>query len=138
MPAVASVLVTRLEFPDYLDHIRRDSARFREVLASCDPTAPVPSCPEWSAADLLWHLTTVQHWWCAMIRNRPQSAEEMGYVEPDRPEGYDALLAAYDETHAAFVAALEAADPAEPAYSWSGDPATTPSGSPTGARRTRR
>ena len=68
---------------------------------------------------------TVQHWWCAMMSNRPQSADEMGYVEPDRPEGYDALLAAYDDAHAAFVAALEAADPAEPAYSWSGDPATT-------------
>ena len=62
----------------------------------------------------------------------------MGYTEPVRPEGYDALLAAYDDTHTAFIAALEAADPAEPAYSWSGDPTTTPSGSPTAARRTRR
>ena len=34
-----------------------------------------------------------------------------------------ALLAAYDDAHASFVAALEAADPAEPAHSWSGDPA---------------
>ncbi len=115
--------MTRLAFSEYLDHIRRESARFREVLATCDPGAQVPTCPEWSAADLLWHLTTVQHWWCAMISNRPQSADEMGYVEADRPEGYDALLAAYDDTHTAFVAALGAADPAEPAHSWSGDPA---------------
>ncbi len=115
--------MTRLEFPDYLDHIRRDSARFRDVLAACDPAALVPSCPDWTAADLLWHLTTVQHWWCAMIANRPQSAQEMGYVEPDRPEGYDALLSAYDETHTTFMTALESADPAEPAHSWSGDPA---------------
>ena len=115
--------MTRLEFPDYLDHIRRDSARFREVLADCDPAARVPSCPDWSAADLLWHLTTVQHGWCAMVSNRPQTPEDLEYVEPDRPEGYDALLSAYDETHTAFVTALEAADPAEPAYSWSGDPA---------------
>jgi len=115
--------VPRLEYPDYLAHIRHDSARFREVLATCDPAARVPSCPDWNAADLLWHLTTVQHWWCAMIANRPQSPEEMGYAEPPRPERYDALLAAYDDAHAAFVAALESADPAEPAYSWSSDPA---------------
>jgi uncharacterized protein (TIGR03083 family) len=115
--------VTRLEFPDYLDHIRRDSARFREVLAECDPAARVPSCPDWSAADLLWHLTTVQHWWHAMIANRPRTPEEMGYAEPVRPEGHAALLEAYDEVHTAFVAVLEAAEPAEPAYSWSGDPA---------------
>jgi uncharacterized protein (TIGR03083 family) len=116
--------VPRLDFPDYLAHIRRDSARFREVLADCDPSAPVPSCPEWTAADLLWHLTEVQHWWCAMMVNRPQSAEEMGYTEPVRPEGgHDALLAAYDDAHGSFVAAIETADPAEPAYSWSSDPA---------------
>jgi uncharacterized protein (TIGR03083 family) len=115
--------VTRLPFPDYLVHIRRDSARFREVLATCEPGATVPSCPEWSAADLLWHLTTVQHWWRAMVGNRPRSPEEMGYEEPVRPEAYEALLAAYDDAHASFVATLEAADPSEPAYSWSGDPA---------------
>ena len=114
--------MTRLEFPDYLDHIRRDSARFRAVLGDCDPAAQVPSCPDWTAADLLWHLTTVQHWWEAMVTNRPQSGEEMGYEEPARPEAYDALLAAYDDAHAAFLAALEAADPAEPAYSWSSKP----------------
>src|SRR5215207_830410 len=119
---VASDDVTRLEFPDYLDHIRRDSARFRAVLGDCDPAAQVPSCPDWTAADLLWHLTTVQHWWEAMVTNRPQSGEEMGYEEPARPEAYDALLAAYDDAHAAFLAALEAADPAEPAYSWSSKP----------------
>jgi len=114
--------VTRLSYPDYLTAIRRESARFRDVLAGCDPAAPVPSCPDWTAADLLWHLTTVQHWWEAMVTNRPQTAEEMGYEEPARPEAYDALLAAYDDAHAAFLAAIEAADPTEPAYSWSARP----------------
>jgi len=115
--------VTRLPYPDYAAAIRRESQRFRDVLADCDPAAPVPSCPEWTAADLLWHMTTVHHWWCAMVTNRPQTAEEMGYAEPPRPEPYDALLTAYDDAHAAFVTALESADPAEPAYSWSSDPA---------------
>jgi uncharacterized protein (TIGR03083 family) len=115
--------MTRLEFPDYLAHIRRDSARFREVLTTCDPAAPVPSCPEWSAADLLWHMCTVQHWWASVLVHRPQSPEETGYAEPDRPEGYDALLGAYDEAHAAFVASIEVADPTEPAWTWSSDPA---------------
>lgn len=122
MPRRTVPAVPRLEYADYLAHIRRDSARFREVLAGCDPEARVPSCPDWSAADLLWHLTTVQHWWCAMVTNRPRSADEMGYVEPERPTTYDALLAAYDDAHATFLAALEATDPAESAYSWSAKP----------------
>lgn len=45
--------VTRLSAGGYLDHIRSESARFRAALAACDPDAPVPSCPEWTAADLL-------------------------------------------------------------------------------------
>lgn len=115
--------VTRLEYADYLTAIRRESARFREVLAACDPAAPVPSCPQWTAADLLWHLTEVQHWWHAMVANRPKGADEMGYAKPERPEGHDALLAAFDQAHAAFADAVAGADPADPAYSWSGDPA---------------
>ncbi|KAA1415259.1 maleylpyruvate isomerase family protein [Nocardioides humilatus] len=111
----------RLSFSDYLTAIRRESARFRDVLADCDPEAPVASCPDWTADDLLWHLATVHHWWCAMVTNRPQSPDAMGYEEPPRPEGHAALLAAFDEQHAAFVAAIEEADPSEPAWSWSGD-----------------
>lgn len=113
--------MTRLSHEAYLDHIRRESARLREVLATSDPGARVPSCPEWSAADLLWHLTTVQHHWHAVVANRPRSPEETGYATPDRPEGYEELLAAYDDTHAAFVAVLAAADPGEQAWSWSDD-----------------
>ena len=48
--------MARLDFPDYLEHIRSESRRFREVLSTCDPDARVPGCPEWNAADLLWHL----------------------------------------------------------------------------------
>ena len=45
--------VPRLEYPTYLDHIRTESARFRAALADCDPSARVPTCPDWDAADLL-------------------------------------------------------------------------------------
>jgi len=47
--------MTRLEFPASLDHIRTESTRFRSVLADCDPAARVPACPDWDAADLVWH-----------------------------------------------------------------------------------
>ena len=62
------------EFPTYLDHIRTESARFREVLADCDPSARVPACPDWDAADLLWHLAGVQVFWAKVVRHRPGRA----------------------------------------------------------------
>ena len=65
-----------LPFPAYLEHIRTESARFRDVLADCDPAARVPACPDWDAADLLWHLPTVQAFWAEVVRTRPAPADE--------------------------------------------------------------
>ena len=109
--------MARLTFDGYLTHLRDESARFRAVLADCDPEARVPGCPDWTAADLLWHLAGVQHFWATIIGNRPTGPEEL--EEPDRPATYDALLAAYDDYSAALVGELEKADPAEPAWTWS-------------------
>ncbi len=108
-----------LPFPVYLDHIRTESARFREVLADCDPSARVPACPDWDAADLLWHLTTVQAFWAQVVGTRPAPADEEDEGRLPRPGTYDELLAAFDEHSAALVAALASADPAEEAWHWS-------------------
>ena len=102
----------------YLDHLTSESQRFRAVLADCDPAARAPSCPDWSAADLLWHLATVQRWWAEVLTARPARPEE---VEPPRPESYDQLLAAYDRWSGELAAVLAAADPAEEAWNWSED-----------------
>jgi len=110
--------VTRLSPETYLAHVRSESARFREVLADCDPEARVPSCPDWNAADLVWHLATVQHWWADVVTARPVRPEQ---VDPPRPAAYADLLAAYDAWSADLAEALESADPAEEAYTWSDD-----------------
>jgi uncharacterized protein (TIGR03083 family) len=109
----------RLDYPTYLQHIRDESQRFRDVLADCDAKARVPSCPDWTAADLLWHLGKVQHWWTWMVVNRPKGPDD--YLDPERPGGYADLLAFYDEQYVALVDALSAADPDEEAWTWSSD-----------------
>ncbi|MBM7520390.1 maleylpyruvate isomerase family mycothiol-dependent enzyme [Nocardioides nitrophenolicus] len=109
--------MTRLAPAAYLHHLRVESARFAEVLGSCPPDARVPSCPDWDVADLAWHLTEVQHFWTHVIRHRPAPPE--AYVEPERPATYAEILATFRATHDAFAAVLGAADPAEPAWSWS-------------------
>src|SRR5688572_7680744 len=110
--------VTRLSPEKYLSHLRAESARFREVLGDCSPEARVPSCPDWTAADLLWHLATVQRWWAEVLTARPARPEE---VEPPRPESYGELLAAYDGWSGELAQALESADPADEAWNWSDD-----------------
>ncbi len=110
--------MTRLPTETYLSHLRAESSRFRAVLTDCDPDARVPSCPEWSAADLLWHLATVQRWWAEVIGARPTRPEQ---VEPPRPHSYDELLAAYDDWSGELARALETADPRDEAWNWSDD-----------------
>lgn len=111
-------LHTRLSPDVYLDRLRAESRRFREVLAGCDAEARVPACPDWSAADLLWHLATVQRWWAEVLTARPARPEE---IDPPRPATYDGLLTAYDEWSAQLVDALDGANPADEAWTWSDD-----------------
>ena len=111
--------MTRLPPSTYLEHIVSDSQRFRAALADCDPATLVPSCPEWTADDLLWHLTEVQGFWAHIIEHRPSSPE--GYQEPTRPAGHAALLASFDTASASLVGALARADAEEPAWSWDDD-----------------
>jgi uncharacterized protein (TIGR03083 family) len=118
------VTVPRLEYPVYLDHIRQESARFRAVLAECDPAARVPSCPDWDAADLLWHLAGVQLFWARILRHRPHSPDDPEIAdepEAQRPESYAELLEAFDDYSHALSTELERADPEAEAWHWSGD-----------------
>ena len=106
---------------DYLTHLQTETAKFRAALVDADSTASVPTCPDWTAEDLLWHLCTVQHFWADIIVGRPGGPE--GVEEPARPEGQPALLALFDEGVARLQAALTDAAATEPAWSWSGNPA---------------
>jgi uncharacterized protein (TIGR03083 family) len=108
----------RPSFPAYLEHIRTESARFREVLGDCDPRARVPGCPDWDAADLLWHLAEVQWFWATTIRLRPAPPDDDA-ARPERPEAYSDLLDLFDTCSADLVAQLAAADPGEHAWHWS-------------------
>lgn len=69
-------------------------------------------------ADLTWHLLEVQDFWEHIITNRPAGPET--YVERDRPgdaELPDGLRDACER----LITALEIADPADEAWSWSHD-----------------
>lgn len=111
--------MSRLSADQYRSFLASESRRFREVLTDCDPRARVPGCPDWDAGDLLWHLTEVQDFWAWVITHRPDPPE--AYPDPQRPADHEAMLAAFDDRSAALQQALAQADPAEAAWSWSGD-----------------
>jgi uncharacterized protein (TIGR03083 family) len=116
--AVATLLImARLSWADYLHHIDSESTRCREALASCDPGARVPGCPDWTATDLLAHHGGVLWFWASIVEQRPVGPDDL--EERDKPTSYDGLLAFHEEQTLRLVAALSGAQPTDRAWSWS-------------------
>ncbi len=91
---------------DFLAHLRADTFRFAEVLAATDPAAQVPSCPDWTAADLVWHLAEVQLFWAAIVRDRLDDPDPAEAGAPQRPDDYGALLRLFGQASTALADAL--------------------------------
>jgi len=103
---------------DYLVHLARESARFAAVIGDVAPDAAVPSCPAWSADDLLWHLGEVQWFWGTVVREGvtgPQAEE----LKPQRPAGRAGLSAFFERVSRELGEILAAAAPDMPAWTWS-------------------
>jgi uncharacterized protein (TIGR03083 family) len=101
--------------------ITAEADRLAEVLAGCAPDAPVPTCPEWTAIDLAWHLTEVHGFWAAVLGQTALSAADIERIEADkpaRPETLADVLAMRAEATAELVAQLTVLDDAERRWSW--------------------
>ena len=103
---------------DYLTAVRRESARFLDCLTGADPEARVPSCPDWDAADLLWHLTEVQLFWTIVVRDRLRSPAAAELAKPPRPVSYAELLEAFPDATEQLVQALTEAGDDEEVWTW--------------------
>jgi uncharacterized protein (TIGR03083 family) len=106
---------------DYLDHLARESARFGEVLREAPGEDRVPTCPDWDAVDLLWHLARVQWFWASIVRLRLLEEADVEQLEAQRPPDRVGVRAFYDEASRDLLAGLAAASPDDAAWTWSTD-----------------
>jgi len=101
-----------------IEQIRESTNVLADLLDAHDPGLQVPTCGDWTLADLVWHLTEVQVFWAHIIGNRPAGPDS--YTPPARP--HDAELAVGLRASSEQLAELLlAADPTEQAWSWSTD-----------------
>ena len=103
----------------YQHTIAEESDRFRELLTPLDPSSRVPSCPDWSATDLLWHLAEVQHFWGEIVARRLGSPDDVTPL--DHPAEHDACLALFDTSSEKLRSALAEAPPTDQVWTWSDD-----------------
>jgi uncharacterized protein (TIGR03083 family) len=106
---------------DRLAVIASESQRFAEALNRTDPHRRCPSCPDWDAADLLWHLTEVHFFWAGILERRIVDADDLPVVEqskPARPEAIADLLRLRAQATAALIEQLAERSDAEPCWSW--------------------
>jgi uncharacterized protein (TIGR03083 family) len=103
----------------HLDAVRREATTFYDrAAASPDRTVPVPSCPEWSVDDLIWHLAEVHWFWATVAEQHISDASGVEAIhQPARPPS-DELIAFGRGEVEHLLGALTGVDPATPVWTW--------------------
>lgn len=106
---------------DAIALIDEEAERLSAVLADLNPAQRVPTCPEWTAEDLLWHLTEVHEFWARVLGDRATADEQVSAIEesiPPRPEQRHVLLQRRTAATQGLLAQLSARSDEEPAWFW--------------------
>jgi uncharacterized protein (TIGR03083 family) len=102
-----------MESKRLLECLQADYTRLREVAAGADLTAKVPTCPEWTVADLVDHVAMVylHKVQCMRLGHHPQPwpPTDVDHSDP---------VALLDRAYTALAAEFAARSPDAPAFTW--------------------
>ena len=107
----------------FLRSIRQDSDLFYATASSADPTRGVPRCPDWTVADLVWHLGEVHWFWAADIEQRASGPEQVEAGKPVRPATYPDTIAWGRSQFERMVGVLESTPDDVGVWTWAPDKA---------------
>jgi uncharacterized protein (TIGR03083 family) len=107
-----------MDMDEYIAALDRDSAAFVDACEVAGLSSSVASCPGWTVADLLWHLTEVHDFWRTVVAERLADPET--YVQPPRPVD-ERLTEMYRQGREELLTALAGADPATSVWTWTND-----------------
>jgi uncharacterized protein (TIGR03083 family) len=100
----------------WLAGLRAEAALFRAASSATAADSPVPSCPEWTAGNLVSHLGEVYRFAASHVGRGETTPPQR--PEPDEQPPPEALVAWWDERYAEISRVLEAVDPELPAWNW--------------------
>jgi uncharacterized protein (TIGR03083 family) len=111
----------RWEPSAYVEAVRVEIGRMADAVRGVHPATVVPTCPDWTIAQLVRHTGTVHRWAGQMVRDRATERLDTRTLDlglPDDPGEYAEWLAA---GAAPLVAAFSAADPDAAMWAWGAD-----------------
>jgi uncharacterized protein (TIGR03083 family) len=111
----------RWEPAAYAEAAGAEIARMAEAVRGVDPETRVPTCPDWSVAELVRHTGTVHRWATRMVNDRVSKRLDPRTLDlglPDDAVEYADWLAAGAEP---LVTTFVAADPDAPMWAWGAD-----------------
>ncbi|WP_199036603.1 maleylpyruvate isomerase family mycothiol-dependent enzyme [Glycomyces salinus] len=103
-----------MDFPSLRTHLAAEADALKAAAARADPDARVPSCPDWTATDLLDHVTEVydHKTQCMRLLREPEDGERLER-EGGPAERFDAALAG-------LLAEFDARHPEDLSHTWYG------------------
>jgi uncharacterized protein (TIGR03083 family) len=102
----------------WLGALRAEGDAFRAAVAgAADLSAPVPTCPNWSIAELTAHLANLYNRTRRLIAtgslSRPEDWNAPGPTQP-----LEEVVSRWTDEYVELLAALDAVDPEHPTWNW--------------------
>jgi uncharacterized protein (TIGR03083 family) len=93
-----------------IDELAREGDVYVAAIERGDPSAPVPSCPEWALRDLVHHTSAIHRWATRVVRERASAppAEDLEAIAGGWPDDQD-LAPWFRAGHSLLVDALRSA-----------------------------
>ncbi|AOP48076.1 maleylpyruvate isomerase family mycothiol-dependent enzyme [Streptomyces lydicus] len=113
--------MTHRQSVDHHAAVAAETAKFTAVLNGADLATPVPTCPDWTLAELVKHAGSVQRWFSVLLHARIQSPPQSREVELRLPASADAYPRWLEESAAVAAEAFAATDPNLPMWAWGAD-----------------
>lgn len=105
-----------MELSEYLDSVRDNARQFSEAARRAGVDTPVPTCPDWTVADLARHQGRVYRWMGTMVETKAQEYVDRKPIE-EQAQREDPLT--WVDAGAEYaLAVLGAADPDTPVWNF--------------------
>lgn len=117
-PVVNNCHMSILSYEKQCVELESETARFAAAVCGPDITAPVPTCPEWTLAQLAAHVRRGVCWAATMVERRTATPVRPTEVEADLPASSGDRAAALRDGAARLVAAVRDSGPGAPVWSW--------------------